>query len=137
MSSIYSINIYLHSDLNKETLTKILSRGLLLGFCYYDYVNGEIYEQAETLSADDAAHKILRLDSQLHWNDTNDVYVTFEETGFFISFKEIDKNSLIFRMSGWGNPRQVNGFIDFPYYIKQALDLCSDFIVLGLCTDVF
>lgn len=138
MSMIYSITVSLNVDIDKSVVHQLLLNGANIGFCYYDYIMGESYDDAPILNAEQATNKILKLDSQYYWNETiNDIYASFEDTGFFITFKQTEDGFLSIRLSGWGNPRMIHSFFDFSYYIRQALDLCDGFIVLNLKTDAF
>jgi hypothetical protein len=135
MSNIYSIDIKLATECNKDNIATILEKGAQKGFKYYDEI-GEIKETPGILDAKQVAQKIIKayvikpeygpcasttLDGGY---DTN--------AGFW--FYKLDDGCLEFHMGDFGCPKKKGYFIDFAYYIRLCLELCEDFPILELKT---
>ena len=130
----YSISIKLHAECNKDNIAKILERGAQKGFRYYDEI-GEIKTGSqELLDTKTIAQKII------------DAHVTKPEYGpwvktilegdssAFLGFRKTDDGFLEIDMGGIGCAKKKIYFIDFDYYIRMCLDLCTDFQILEVRT---
>lgn len=132
----YGIAIKLDTNYKKESILKILERGKLKGFIYYDQINYEKYIDTPIINSIETANKIMaayekNIDGgpavfSLLEGDTNATLWFYNREGV-----------LEFFAGSLGCPKKKGFYIDFAYYTKMFLDLVEDFPVLEIKTEMF
>ncbi len=137
MSKDYSIKVTLDVAFNENNIQKILLRGLDKNFEYYDHILGERYKNSPLLDVRGATQKIIKARIN-NLEEGPCVYAVFEKnSSVHLCFYESEDGYLEFDAASFGGIRKKGHYIDFAYYIKCFLDLCDDFPVLGLRTNIY
>ena len=135
MSKIYSVEVILEASHDLFNIALLLEKGASLGFVYHDHVDGKMYNLAPVLSAKDAAQKIINYDF-IKDEAAPSVYTIYEDDGFFLWCFQSEDQFLKVSIGGFGNPKEKDGSLDFAHYIRLLLDLCDDFVILSLTTEI-
>jgi len=137
MSKIYSINIKLMAESDKDNIAKVLARGAQKGFKYFDNIGEETYDNMLIIDAQKAAQKLVesyQTKPELgpcvftHMPDPDDP-AGFDDVRLW--FDKANDGWLEFDM-GFGAPKKKTYYIDFDYYLRICLDLVQDFQILEI-----
>jgi hypothetical protein len=139
MSMDYAIKINIYAPYTQETIYKILHRGSKKKFIYHDYVFGVRYKDSPIIDAQAGAVKIINAyNNDIEGGPSILVIVdTVSDNNVFFWFEKVEGGGLKFTMGDFSNPLKKGHFIDFAYYIRMALDLCEDFSIFEVRTDMF
>lgn len=136
MSIFYSVDLTVNVPYNEIIITKILHRGVDLGFIYYGWNKAPSPIILTSQQATAFLLTILTGDE----NDPSDVYLTvvLNDTNFLMRIDPVDNNTRISIFSfgqPWQRPIDFDAYtIDFARYIMLLLDLCKDYPILELTT---
>jgi len=137
MSMDYVIKIKMDASYDKINIYKILERGALKKFVYYDQVFGELYKDASKINAESAANKIITA----YDNKTEGGPAVFtlidSESDVHLWFYKSESGWLEFCIGSFGLPKKKGYYIDFAYYLRMFLDLCEDFPILEVKAEMF
>lgn len=137
MSILYSISITLDAEYNNITIRNILEKGRAKGFIYYDNILDQYNDNPSTIQPEDAAHKLIQA-QELSLELGPRILTILDQDGDNASiwFYKKDNYTIEVDISAFGCPRRKGMFLDFAYYIRMLLDLCEDFPVMELKTDM-
>jgi len=137
VSIVYSIEITLDVAYTSENIAKILELGQKKGFIYYDDILDNTSEKLHRINAPEAAKKIIE-NFNLQLEEGPAVLTILENSSSaHLWFNKNNDNGLDFSIGTFNCPRKKGSYIDFAYYIRMALDLCEDFSIFGVQTNMF
>jgi hypothetical protein len=135
----YGIVFELDNKFSELTIQKLLTRGIELGFLYYDYIPEKNTIDSPLLDAQEATKKVLTF---VKFSDPygRNVQVKYNDTMFTLFFYE-EKNSTTVMVATeftieWkkmftGNREELYEF-DYNRYINLFLSLCNDFTIIRI-----
>jgi len=134
MSVSHSVHVVLNTSFDYLSVETILKRGIMIGVEYCSITYGNLRHETSYISVEHAAKSIISTYSINNFLNNN-LSLIFQGVQLSIMFSD-DKSYLSLMIVILGNHNYLGNwrYVDFAFYIKFLLNLCSDFSILFLQT---
>lgn len=136
MSIVYSIEVKLDVSYSKDIVCKILAKGKNKGFIYYDKIINQDIDNPLPILPEEAAVKLIQAQELLLDLGPRVLTILGGDDNASLWFYKNDDGTINIDMGAFGCPRKKGNYIDFSYYIRMMLDLCDDFPIIELKTNM-
>ena len=142
MSIYYTCDIHLEASFNKEILMHLIKKGERMGFLYLARSNySQSTDPSKVFTTDEAVEHIIigRTTKKDDFNFAKSLEIKYEDTYFTLSFNE--KNNAIYLhmfpiANIWKKTFENQKYFDFGRYTKILINLCEDFPITNICTEM-
>jgi len=134
----HNVNSVIEAEYNERTIRAVLKKGEELGFIYYDNDAQLTDKGYPRIGLEQAVNKVL-VESRQKTDGGPNAYTNIGETICFLWFFRTENNNVKVSMGGFGVPKRKDFeyfyTIDYAFYMRLLLKICSDFTVLHVETE--
>lgn len=135
MSISFGINIKIMADYNEKNIKTILENGLQKKFVYFSH-NPESVDNEKidiTTATDNIIHAYQ---TNYEYGPAVYVFLTQDSTAS-LWFYKTNEGYILFSIGAFSGAQKKDSLLDFGYYVPLFLELCNEFPIIEVKTDMF
>lgn len=139
MSQYYTFDAFLSARFEEKTITSLINKGKDLGFMYLD--PKILADYMAQISPQEAINIILTTKKGHgdHFFSSESLTVFYQDTVFSLMFYEsnFSLNVRVFPTANvWKETYKNEKYVDIGRYTQILIDLCKDFPIMKICTEI-